>query len=171
MLTKTTSYRTKKTSSFWGNTLSTIGNFIEKHPKISLGLFVLTIAGTGSLYGYLFGPAGWLLGTTVGTVAAAKQVNGKAKTCPEYWQDPTNNCAPIDFAQGIQSIEHYPDGGGKVKSVYPMDEDACKQFDKDVKLAALLDPAQDTTSHCRSAGPQECSCEAHYTAKPRFVAS
>ena len=162
MLTKTTSYKNKKTPSFWGNTFNTIGNFIEKHPKISLGLFVLTIAGTGSLYGYLFGPAGLLFGTTVGAVAAAKQTN----KCPEYWQDPTNNCAPIDFSQGIQSIEHFPDGGGVVRSTYPMDEDACKQFDKDVKLAASLDPAQDTTSHCRSTGSQECSCEAHYSAKP-----
>lgn len=164
MITKTTTYK-NKTPSFWGNPLITIGNFIEKHPKISLSLFALTLAGTGSLYGYLFGPAGLLLGTIV-SATAAKQATGKAKTCPQYWQDPTNNCAPINFAEGIQSIEHSPDGSGVLRSVYPMDEDACEQFDKDVKLAASLDPAQDTTSHCRSTGPQECSCEAHYSAVP-----
>ena len=166
MLTKT---KNNKTTSFWCNTLNFIGNFIEEHPKLSLGIFVLTLAGTGGIYGYLLGPAGLFFGTTVGAVAAAKQTSNQAKSCAEYWQDPNNNCNPIDFAAGIKSIEHFDDGGGVIKSVYPMGKDACAEFDKDVKLAAALDPAQDTTSSCRSTGSQECSCEARYT-KPKFAA-
>jgi len=171
MLTKTTHYKTKRTPGFWGNTLNTIGNFIEEHPKTSLGLFVLTLAGAGSLYGFLFGPAGLFFGTTIGAVAAAKQTGGKAKTCSEYWQDPTNNCEPIDFAAGITSRKRFSDGSGVLKSVYPMDKNACEQLNHDVQQAASLDPEQDTKSHCRNTGQQECSCEAHYSATPKFATS
>jgi hypothetical protein len=144
----------------FGNLWFKLGNFIEKHPKITLCLLALGIAGTGSTAGLLLGPMGFFFGT-FGTAMAMK------KLCPEFYQDPTNNCKEFDnddFKKYLRSIKHFSDGSAKLTSIFPLQQWACKEFEESCKKT---NPDPDSTVSCRSTGELECTCTIHYKKPPK----
>ncbi|MGD9107850.1 MAG: hypothetical protein PVI75_01605 [Gammaproteobacteria bacterium] len=151
---------TKTFGSLWFK----LGNFIEKHPKITLCLLALGIAGTGSTAGLLLGPMGFFFGT-FGTAMAMKKTDGSIKKlCPEFYQDPTNNCEELDFKKYLRSIKHFAKGGGTTTSLFPLEPWACKEFEESCKKT---NPDPDSTVSCRSTGELECMCEIHYKKSPK----
>lgn len=157
----------------FGNFLLKIGNFIEKHPKITLCLLALGIAGTGSTTGLLLGPIGFFFGT-FGTVMAMKKTDGSTKKlCSEFYQDPTNNCKELNFGKYLRSIKHFSDGSAKLTSLFPLQEWACKEFEETAKetneIQSKIKGANPdlTVITCDSTGKLECTCTIHYKKPPK----